>query len=159
MIYTKMAFIRNSLPYLKLVRDNQYCHDVKIEKVHEENHSIQCSFTFAPFKKGSTKLMFFIDDSEPGLPIVLKAYVVRNSPSSLIDDYLNGYNRPQYITFANFKQLIENSHDWAIDLIVKEQKVKFVLNVLKLYIPESFIADDKLEDYANSRFGIKKYNL
>jgi hypothetical protein len=159
MIYTKRSFIKNCLPFLKLVRDNQYCHDMKIERCYEEHHSIECSFTFAPFKKGIIKLKLFIDDSEPGLPVVLKAYTVTNSPSNLIDDYFNGYDRPQYISFKDFKFLLENSHDWAIDLIVKGQKAKFAMNVLRLYIPESFIDDDKLEDYANSRIGIKKYNL
>lgn len=161
-IENKISFIRQSLDYLKLVRNNQYCHDIKIIEVENDDHLFECQWMFKPLKKGSIKLrMFIVDDPMfKKSKSVLLCYQNRdiNRPSNLVDDYFYGFMYPKCIHFEFFKEFIEGIHDWIIDLIA-EQKHHHVLDVIKKYIPESYISYDELENYVKSRKGLKKYNL
>ena len=157
MIYHKTTFIRHALPFLKMIRDNEYCTDIEIRKTLEEDRSVEVKFTFKPLKIGSVDIVLHIDDSDPDLPMVLTCYRFKEKNSSeLIDDYFHEYSNPKYITYQDFKNLIEDIHDWTIDLIIKRQEPKQVFNLLKKYI---FMDEDELYNYAKSRSGIKKFNL
>lgn len=157
MTSSKFRFIRESLPYLKLIRDNQYCHDIEFVK----NETIfECHFVFKPFNTGPIKVRLVLIHNGFVFNVVMSFFdPMRSNGSELIDDYFHGYKFEKIITFDDFKNHIEKVHDWAIDIMVKGQKPEHVMGIIKTYIPESFISGEELERYVKSRAGLKKYNL
>ena len=158
---TRINFIRQCLPYLKLIRDNQYTKDMKINQFIN-NGCFECEFYFEPFKDmHQIKLriaLMELDDSTGILPN-FKSYS-NSSPSHLIDDYFMEYKSDRQIVLSNFEHLLYNVHEWVIDRIIKGQKdYRLATLLIDKYIPDSYKGIDDLDNYVRSKYGSDKFNL
>lgn len=169
----KISFIKHTLPYLKLLRDNIYVSNIKLfknELAVTSVPTITCVFTFSPFAdKSSLDIILFVAEDEPDLPVLMYYDdATKNNPSKLVDDYFSNFMFPKYMKFEDFKKLIEGVHDYAIDILMKMHigsssnkslDIEIIKNLIKKYIPSTFISNEDLTDYIKSRKALSKYNL
>lgn len=160
---TKISFIRKGLQYFKIVRDNRYVTEIKI---FEQEWLWIFEFQFKPFNnEHSVQIALTLHDSLNDITIKVFS---EKSPTRIYDNYFASYSRSGYkhITPKELESLLHNVHDWLIDILydsIKRYKPKYgrktVIRQFHEYIPSSFMDPRKVEEYAKTRVGIRKYNL
>jgi len=157
--YSKIDFIRRTLPFIKVLRDNKYVKDINVFKIDKE---YECKFEFSPFADDSKiELTFFIDDETLKDTILMHSpYHFSQNSTKLIHDYCFVYSMPKIINIDDFYYFFNNAHNWVIDVIIKQSEgSKYNEQLISKYIPESFMKEKDLKEYIKTRSVLNKFNL